>query len=174
MRRCRLGKPHLYEIKIHKAGFGDLVQPATKRHSSEPKQQADNGSYRQTRWPRLTAKWSVGHFGDETIHLRLVPESKGFSLASLRGPIAITGTFKTPVLRPELGGAIVRGGLAVALGVVSSGLGALIPLLDFGTEQESNCNALLDAATADSGVKTSDMAPRRGTKQNHQATREKH
>lgn len=114
------------------------------------------------------------HFGDETIHLRLVPESKGFSLASLRGPIAITGTFKTPVLRPELGGAIVRGGLAVALGVVSSGLGALIPLLDFGTEQESNCNALLDAATADSGVKTSDMAPRRGTKQNHQATREKH
>ena len=65
MRRCRLGKPHVYEIKIHKAGFGDLAQPATKRHSSEPKQQADNGSYRQTRWPRLTAKWSVGRLSNE-------------------------------------------------------------------------------------------------------------
>ncbi|WP_428826689.1 AsmA family protein [Azonexus sp. IMCC34842] len=107
-------------------------------------------------------------FGDEAIHLRLVPESKGFSLASLRGPIAITGTFKTPVLRPELGGVIVRGGLAVALGAVSSGVGALIPLLDFGTERDSNCKTLLGEAKADSGVKTSDMAPRGGKAQNHQ------
>lgn len=100
------------------------------------------------------------NFGDETIHLRLVPESKGFSLASLRGPIVITGTFKTPVLRPELGGVIVRGGLAVALGAISSGVDALIPLLDFGTERGSNCKTLLVEAKADSGVKTSDMAPR--------------
>lgn len=100
------------------------------------------------------------NFGDETIHLRLVPESKGFSLASLRGPIVITGTFKAPVLRPELGGVMVRGGLAVALGAISSGVGALIPLLDFGTERDSNCKALLGEAKADSGVKTSDMAPR--------------
>lgn len=107
-------------------------------------------------------------FGDETIHLRLVPESKGFSLVSLRGPIVITGTFKTPVLRPELGGVIARGGLAVALGAVSSGVGALIPLLDFGTEQESNCKTLLGEAKADSGVKTSDLTPRRGKAKRHQ------
>jgi uncharacterized protein involved in outer membrane biogenesis len=36
------------------------------------------------------------NFTDESLHLRLVPQSKGFSLASLRGPIAITGTFKNP------------------------------------------------------------------------------
>lgn len=100
------------------------------------------------------------NFGDEAIHIRLVPESKGFSLASLRGPIIIAGTFKSPVLRPELGGVIVRGGLAVALGAVSSGLGALIPLLDFGTERDSNCKTLLGEAKADTGVKASDMAPR--------------
>lgn len=101
------------------------------------------------------------YFGDESIHLRLVPESKGFSLASLRGPIAITGTFNKPVVRPELGGPIVRGGLAVALGAVTSGIGALIPLLDFGTERESNCKRLLGEAKADAGVKSSDMVPRR-------------
>ena len=111
------------------------------------------------------------NFGDESIHLRLVPESKGFSLASLRGPIAITGTFSSPVLRPELGEVIVRGGLAVALGAVSSGVGTLIPLLDFGSERESNCKTLLGDAKADTGVKTSDMAPRGGNVQNHQTKR---
>lgn len=118
-----------------------------------------------------TAKVNIvgtGHidFDDEAISLRLVPESKGFSLASLRGPILITGTFKTPILRPELGGVIVRGGLAVALGAVSSGVGALIPLLDFGTKRDSNCKALLGDAKADTGVKNSDMAPRGVNKAN--------
>ena len=111
------------------------------------------------------------NFDDESIHLRLVPESKGFSLASLRGPIAVSGTFRSPVIRPELGEVIVRGGLAVALGAVSSGVGALIPLLDFGTERESNCKTLLGAAKSDTGVKTSDMAPRGGNVQNHQTKR---
>jgi uncharacterized protein involved in outer membrane biogenesis len=111
------------------------------------------------------------NFSDESIHLRLVPESKGFSLASLRGPIAVSGSFKNPVLRPELGEVIVRGGLAIALGAVSSGVGALIPLLDFGSDRESNCKTLLGEAKADTGVKTSDMAPRGGNLQNHQTKR---
>jgi uncharacterized protein involved in outer membrane biogenesis len=112
------------------------------------------------------------NFGDETIHLKLEPESKGFSLASLRGPIVVNGTFKTPVLRPKLGGVMVRGGLAAALGAVSSGVGALIPLLDFGTKRDSHCKTLLGEAKADSGVKTSDMAPRGGKAQKHQTKRE--
>jgi len=111
------------------------------------------------------------NLGDESIHLRLVSESKSFSLASLRGPILISGTFKTPVLRPELGGVIVRGGLAVALGAVSSGVGALIPLLDFGTERESNCKTLLGEAKADAGVKSSDLVPRGGKAKSRQTER---
>ncbi|HMA07422.1 MAG TPA: AsmA family protein, partial [Ramlibacter sp.] len=103
-----------------------------------------------------------GHvdFTDESLHLRLVSQSKGFSLASLRGPIDLTGTFMTPVLRPELGNAAVRGGLAVALGVATAGLGALIPLLDFGDKTDSNCAALMSQAHSETGVKASDMAPR--------------
>ena len=53
------------------------------------------------------------NFSDESLHLRMVAKSKGFSLASLRGPIAITGAFTAPVARPELGGVMVRGGAAV-------------------------------------------------------------
>src|SRR5674476_555987 len=38
------------------------------------------------------------NFTDESLHLRLVSQGKGFSLASLRGPIAVTGSFKTPLV----------------------------------------------------------------------------
>ncbi len=102
------------------------------------------------------------NFTDESLKLRLVPQSKDFSLASLRGPILVSGSFKNPVLRPEMGGVIVRGGLAVALGAVTSGVGLLIPLLDFGTDQDSNCRALLSEAKADVGIKKSDLVPRKG------------
>jgi AsmA family protein len=102
------------------------------------------------------------NFSDESLHLRLVSQDKGFSLASLRGPIAITGSFKTPLVRPEVGGALARGGLAVALGAVTAGIGALVPLLDFGKDKNSNCTALMSHAKSDAGVKASDMAPRVG------------
>jgi AsmA family protein len=96
-------------------------------------------------------------FTDESLHLRLVSQSKGFSLASLRGPIAVSGTFKNPVLKPEMGTAAVRGGLAVALGVATAGLGALIPLVDFGKRGDSNCTALIDQARTTAGVQAGAM-----------------
>ena len=99
------------------------------------------------------------NFNDESLHLRLVAKSKGFSLASLRGPVAITGSFGSPVARPELGGVVTRGGLAVALGTVTAGIGALIPLLDFGKKSDSNCSALINQAKEDAGVKASDITP---------------
>ena len=52
---------------------------------------------------------------DESLRLRLVSKSKGFSLASLRGPIVLTGTLKQPAVRPEMGNVAVRGALAMAL-----------------------------------------------------------
>ena len=85
----------------------------------------------------------------------------GFSLASLRGPIGVTGPFTAPVLKPELQGATLRGGLAVALGVATGGIGALIPLLDFGSgKKDSNCAALMSQARQETGLKASDMLPR--------------
>jgi uncharacterized protein involved in outer membrane biogenesis len=99
------------------------------------------------------------NFANEALNLRLVSKSKTFSLASLRGPIVVTGTLKSPTARPEMGNVVARGGLAVALGAVTAGLGALLPLLEFGQPRESNCTALMAEAKSDAGVKTSDMAP---------------
>jgi len=100
------------------------------------------------------------NFTDESLNLRLVSQQKGFSLISLRGPIDITGTFKTPAVHPVMGKAIARGAIAAALGVATAGLGALIPLLDPGKEHESNCVELMNKAKADAGIKQSDLAPR--------------
>jgi AsmA family protein len=98
-------------------------------------------------------------FTDESLHLRLVSQSKGFSLASLRGPIAVTGSFMNPVLKPEMGTAAVRGGLAVALGLATAGVGALIPLVDLGKRGDSNCPALMEQARAETGVQAADAKP---------------
>jgi uncharacterized protein involved in outer membrane biogenesis len=104
-----------------------------------------------------------GHvnFADESLHLRLVSRSKGFSLAALRGPIIVTGRFKKPSVRPDMGKVVVRGGFAVGLGSLTGGIGALIPLLDFGKDKDSNCAALVSQTKSDAGIKQSDIDPRR-------------
>jgi uncharacterized protein involved in outer membrane biogenesis len=89
------------------------------------------------------------NFADETLDLTLTSKSKGFSLAALRGPIHIRGTFKNPKVGPDIPRAAIRGAAAVALGAVTGGLGALLPLIDLGGAQDSNCAALMrDAGPA--------------------------
>jgi uncharacterized protein involved in outer membrane biogenesis len=105
------------------------------------------------------------NLADETLRLRLVSESSSFSLASLRGPIVVTGTLKKPAVRPEMGNVVARGGLAVVLGVMTAGLGALLPLLEFGKrEKPSACATLMSQAKADASVKESDLTPRNNRK----------
>lgn len=115
-----------------------------------------------------TPKVNLHGIGDvrldaEALNVTLIAESKGFSLASLRGPVHIAGTLKSPTVRPDVGKVIARGGLAAAAGAATAGIGALIPLLEFGHDrhdQESNCAPLISQAKADVGVKSSDLAER--------------
>ncbi|HEV7799966.1 MAG TPA: hypothetical protein VGP15_02710, partial [Burkholderiales bacterium] len=87
------------------------------------------------------------NFATETINLRLVSKSKSFSLAALRGPINISGTFSNPKVAPDMTQAAGRGAAAVALGVLTGGVGAILPLLDFGGAKDSNCAQLIQEAT---------------------------
>lgn len=106
----------------------------------------------------ITGEGNV-NFSDESLHLKLVSQSKGFSLASLRGPIIVTGSFKKPKVKPDMGKVMARGGLAAGLGAVTAGIGALLPLLEFGKKKDSNCAALMRQAKSDAGIKQSDIAP---------------
>jgi uncharacterized protein involved in outer membrane biogenesis len=98
------------------------------------------------------------NFRDESLHLKLV--SRGNSLAALRGPIVVSGTFKKPSAKPDMGQVIARGGIAVGLGALTAGVGALIPLLEFSKDKPSNCAALMTQAKADAGIRQSDIKPR--------------
>jgi hypothetical protein len=100
------------------------------------------------------------NFADESLHLRLVSQSKGFSLVSLRGPILVTGTLMKPKYKADTKRVATRGAAAVGLAVVTIPVAGLIPLLDFGDKKDSNCAALMDQAKSDAGIKQSDIAPK--------------
>lgn len=105
----------------------------------------------------ITGEGNV-NFADESLHLKLVSKAK--SLMSLRGPILVIGTFKNPSVRPDMRKVVARGGIAAGLGVITGGIGALIPLLELGEKKDSNCAALISQAKSDAGIKQSDIAPR--------------
>ena len=105
----------------------------------------------------ITGEGNV-NFTDESLHLKLVSKAK--SLMSLRGPILVIGTFKKPSVRPDMRKVVARGGIAAGLGVITGGIGALIPLLELGEKKDSNCAALISQAKSDAGIKQSDIAPR--------------
>lgn len=92
-------------------------------------------------------------FAREALDLKLVSRSKGISLAALRGPIRVTGTFEHPKVAPDVTQAVARGVAAVALGWFTGGLGALIPLVDLGGAKDSDCAALIRNAGPQDGRK---------------------
>ena len=79
----------------------------------------------------------------ETIDLVSRTESKHFSVGSLPTPIDIKGTLSSPDIAPEAGPLALRGGAAVALGVLGTPLAALIPTIQFGTGEDGACSSLL-------------------------------
>ena len=82
----------------------------------------------------------------ETLGLTLETEGKHFSIGSLPTPIDVNGTFANPGIAPHVGPLALRGGAAVALGIVGTPLAALLPTIDFGTGEDNACAGLLRSA----------------------------
>lgn len=83
----------------------------------------------------------------EALDLDVKPENKSLRIFTLRTPLYVRGTFKNPDVGVHKGPIAARAGAAVALGVIATPLAAVIPLLNLGTEDESECGPLLKAAT---------------------------
>jgi uncharacterized protein involved in outer membrane biogenesis len=75
---------------------------------------------------------------DETLDYRLKTDAKHFSIGTVPTPIAITGRFKTPSIRPEALPLVARGGVAAALGFLFPPA-ALLPTIQFGVGDDSHC-----------------------------------
>ena len=80
------------------------------------------------------------NLANETLDYKLVTRSKHFSIGTLSTPIDITGTLKSPSIRPEVGPLALKGGAAVGLGVLFPPA-ALLPTIQFGTGNTGDCQA---------------------------------
>lgn len=82
------------------------------------------------------------NLGREQLNLRIRGESKRLSVGALPASIAITGSFKDPDIGPDLAELATRGGVAGALGALAGPL-ALLPTIQFGTEDSPACTGLI-------------------------------
>jgi AsmA protein len=83
----------------------------------------------------------------EALDLTLTPKTKNTSPVALRTPIYIRGSLAHPVVSIDKGRVAARAAGALALGIVNPFL-ALIPLIDAGPGQDSDCGQLVRDARA--------------------------
>jgi AsmA protein len=83
----------------------------------------------------------------EQIDVALKPEPKDGSVASLRTPFHIRGTFGQPDIGADMGRIAARGAGALAMGILNPLL-AVLPLLEEGRGKDSNCVGLIRQVTS--------------------------
>jgi uncharacterized protein involved in outer membrane biogenesis len=85
------------------------------------------------------------NFADEHLDLDVRPDSKGVRIFSLRSPLYVKGTLKNPDVGVQPGPLILRGGGAVALGVLATPVAALLALVATSKHDEPNtCTTVLE------------------------------
>lgn len=77
---------------------------------------------------------------NETINYQVKTDAKHFNVGKLQVPIDIRGPLKGPSILPDPGALAVRGGAAVALGVLLTPLAALLPTIQLGLGENTDCS----------------------------------
>ncbi|MGC1548811.1 MAG: AsmA family protein [Rhodanobacter sp.] len=85
------------------------------------------------------------NFANENLNLNVIPHTKGMRIFSLRSPLYVQGTLKQPKVGVQMGPLLLRGGGALALGVLAAPVAALLPLvaLSHDTGDTNTCNTVL-------------------------------
>jgi uncharacterized protein involved in outer membrane biogenesis len=96
----------------------------------------------------------------EAMDLTLKPEPKDRSIASLKSPLYIRGTFGEPEVGPDMGRVAARGAGAILLGILNPLL-AVLPLMEDGKGKDSPCAELIAKATSSSRSAASGATNRR-------------
>lgn len=82
----------------------------------------------------------------ENLDLTIRPVTKGLRIVSLRAPLYVKGTFKNPDVGVDKGVLALKAGGAITLGAVGAPLAALLPLINVGGQEDSQCATLLKEA----------------------------
>jgi AsmA protein len=83
----------------------------------------------------------------EEMDLTLKPQPKDGSIASLRSPLHVKGTFSEPDVGLDMGRIAAKGAGAVLMGILNPLL-AILPLIEGGKGKDSNCGQLIAEATS--------------------------
>ena len=81
----------------------------------------------------------------ERFDLTIAPKPKKAGILSLRTPVRVYGSLRSPDFELDKAGLALRGGGAVALALVNP-LAALLPLIETGPGEDTNCQQLLASA----------------------------
>lgn len=81
----------------------------------------------------------------ERFDLTIAPKPKKARILSLRTPVRVYGSFRSPDFELDKAGLALRGGGAVALALVNP-LAALLPLIETGPGEDTDCQRLLASA----------------------------
>lgn len=81
----------------------------------------------------------------ERFDLTIAPKPKKAGILSLRTPVRVYGSLRSPDYELDKAGLALRGGGAIALALVNP-LAALIPLIETGPGEDTDCQQLLAAA----------------------------
>jgi len=80
----------------------------------------------------------------ETLSLRLEGQPKDPGIAHSRVPVEISGHVTALALEIDPSGIVVRGGLALGLGALFAPLAGILPFIDPGLAEDSDCLQLID------------------------------
>ncbi|ROO30465.1 hypothetical protein SAOR_01200 [Salinisphaera orenii MK-B5] len=88
------------------------------------------------------------HFADESLDLKIAPESKGARLLTLRSPLYVRGTYADPAPGVEAAPLVARAAAAIALGAVATPAAALLALVSPTAADENQCAPVLQRLQA--------------------------
>ncbi len=94
------------------------------------------------------------NFANEQLDLKVTPLPKQKSIVVLRTPFFASGPFAAPKIKPDYGTLAVRGGGAIALGLINP-IAALLPLIETAPGKDADCAELL-ATIKNAPVKNTD------------------
>lgn len=96
---------------------------------------------------------------DETIDAEVESHPKDFSIGSARTPITVTGRLKQPTIGLDPKQLAARTAGAVILGAFLTPLAAIIPFIELGLGEDSDCRGLIEQARSHSGAHPANEKP---------------